>query len=254
MRSSTFRYAVVILAILAVCSALPSLADTSDEKPVRSVTNVKIKQRPAGEPKRVIPFDENADQISVVTADKKRRVISVELGVTVYEGKLVQKTDSESTEKCASWFCYELESKDKDVPYSWHMWADTTVGIFGHFKCFITSEKHNYLTWVGDRYLYITEVSKAMVKANKIKGLDDHVNGRGGPALQTVDVCGVTGQNPYKVFLDGNSSPHFFSIYVTSLEDDGEGGLRLQLHGKDPSNVYTIVTDKKSEYGWRLVK
>ena len=125
------------------------------------------------------------------------------------------------------------------------MWSG---GIFGRFKLFIMPDGDTYLTWVNGGSLFFAEVSRGMDQSEKMKLLDAHVNGN--PfEVQYAFVGGIVGN---RLLVDSNTSAHYASIYLTSLEKDGKGGFILQLHGKDANKVYTLVTDKDARWGWRV--
>jgi hypothetical protein len=252
MRPGIF-YAFALLTFCAICSTLPALGSDSDQHPVFSATDLKVENRPEGRDDiRSIPFDDNRDQVSVALPDGTHKTVHVELKATLYNVTLVKQTDSQTTTSPESWSCYELQSKDKDVPYTWYMWRGDVIG---RFKLFVTADGDTYLTYVHSDVVHLVEVSHPMDQADEVKTLNKGLNHEETAVVQYVNVNQTIPHDPdVHLFFDKNTADHYFSIYLTSLEKDGKGGFKLQLHGGDASKTYTLVTDKETKLGWRLVE
>lgn len=198
-----------------------------------------------------IPFDDDQDQVSVTLPDGSHKLVHVDLKHVMYTGTLTKHIDSKTTVSEAAWFCYELRSKDNGSPYSWYLWTES---VLGRFKLFVTSDGSTYLTCVSFQTILIVEITKPMDAVEKTKKLDEFVNRRNREArFQYVSISQIIPQEPQTdAFVDKNTTGHYYSIYLTSLEKDGKGGFKLRLHGSDPSKIYTVITDKESKLGWRL--
>ncbi len=241
MKSIILKCTLATLGFFVICATLPARGSDGDKRPILSATDVKEVVI------RCIPFDENQDKVSVAASDGKYTVAQVELKKTIYHGNIVEQIDSQPIiNHGRSFFCYELQSKDKDVPYIWYIWLDNPDA--GKFKLFVTPDGQTYLTYVDMWSLCFVEVSKPMDKTEKMKKLDDKLNDRY-VGLQGVSVNEIIRQGSW---VDRNTSAFAVSIYLTSFEKDGKGGFKLQMHGKDPNIIYTLVSDKEAEYGWRL--
>lgn len=240
MKPGVIMYACVVLILSAICGAFPALGSDCDQPSTFSATDLKETGR------RAIPFDENRNMVSVAEPDGTHKLIQVELSRISYQGTAVKPAALGTITELGTWHCYELKSTDKSVPYSWSIWSGY---ISGRFKLFITPDGDTYLTWVDSSTLCFAEVSKPMDESEKMKRLNDRLNSTKVAGVQYVDVSRLIGQEQ---FVDEKTTDHYASIYLTSLEKDGNGGFRLQLYGNDPSKVYTLVTDKEAELGWRI--
>jgi len=248
MRRRVMRRALAVLVLAAIYAAAPALGGDEGQEPVLSVTDMKVDTGPEGSDRSLaVPFDDNRDQVCIALRDGTRKTVHVRLRNVPYRVTVAKHTASGVTPRSMIEHCYELESTDSTVPYTWYVWLDNPDA--GHFRLFITPDGHTYLTWVDGWSLCLAETSKPIDKPERRKRLEDHLNARDRAGTDRVFVAGIIG---YEQFIDKNTSAHSVSVYLTSLEKDSKGGFRLQLHGKDPSKVYTLLSDKAAEWGWRL--
>lgn len=242
MKPGAFAYTLAASFLIAGGVA-PAFVGESGQQPMRSVTDLRESAVLA------MKLDGKEDHVSMVLPDGTHKAIGVSLEKTTYEGTLINETDVPRTTRPGVWFCYELEPNDKDASYSWYIWLDNPSA--GRFKLFTTRDDETYLAWVDMWSLCFAEVSKPMDKSAKTNALRDQLNRVAKPGIERAYAGDIIGQDQ---FIDAFTTGHYASIYLTSLEKDGATGFRLQFHGKDPSKVYTLVTDKEVKYGWRLVK
>lgn len=242
MKSNIFKYAFAVICVFAI-SINPSALGNDVNQP----TIVDLKELPSLN----VPFDGGQDQVSVALSDGTHKMIHVGLKKISYKGVLVDHVDSQSIPKSVSWEGIELESKDKDASYSWYIGFGLGIPDAGRFKLFVTPDGDTYLTWVEHTNLRIAEISKSMDKSKKLEWIS---NSRKSVIESNVQYVYVGEIIDPANFVDRYTTAHYYSIYLTSLEKDGKGGFKLQMHGKDPSKVYTMVTDKGSKFGWRLAE
>ncbi len=224
-----------------VCASLPSWGAEVEKPQSLTMTDMRESSRYA------VAFDENQNEVSVALPDKTFKPIRAELARVFYKGTLITQSSWGPLSSVGYSNCFELSSKDKKVPCKWSFWTGL---IPGHFKTFTDVDKRTYLTWVDSYTVCFADVSTPMDEPTKQKRLSVYLNKDKLADIQHFDVEKLIGREP---FTDDNTTKaNYAAIYLMSLNKEPKGGFRITLHGIDPAEVHTVVTDKESDLGWRL--
>lgn len=224
-----------ILLGLGVCLAIglgrPTVAS---EPPVTKVVKLELQD--------TLPMPLNRDRMTIVQSDGSRKEIPVVLEVSRYEITTDKYKDRHSViHGPRQVYSVTLRSTDSSNSYSWSWW---TFSAFGRFRL-LTTGAQNYLTWVDADMVHIANVAKANDKMARLTHYyQDHGNY---PDVVRVPVSSVLPE-----VRSWGVNAHYFDITVQSISKDKSGRWVVRISGPQSNKVYTLISDKRTEYGWRL--
>ena len=117
--NNVLKRACVVFGIFVMTGTFPALGSSNANYPFFSASNARMVGSCS------VPLCAGQDRASVVTSDGIYKVVQVEMRNVSYTGNLVEQMAKSK----ASWTCYELESKDRNIPYSWYFPLSLIISI-----------------------------------------------------------------------------------------------------------------------------
>ena len=174
------------------------------------------------------------DRLVLPNADGGSREIRVTLDETTYDGALSEVTETETREKGRrTLFCYELTTKDPEVPYAWSLWSYRPLA---GFRLFSNRLGENYLAWVSGRAVFFCEVSRPADRSTRLEDFMARRPGKHwavrvpvGDFVERVSFWGVDAFNA--------------DIRLVSVAKREDGNWLVKVSPPDSDEVFTLVSD-----------
>ncbi|MDO8588586.1 MAG: hypothetical protein Q7T82_16280 [Armatimonadota bacterium] len=175
-------------------------------------------------PRHTIPLGQQSSLLLQTGLNKHKQVpVTLEESeYTVGRYRIVDGLPSrEGSQPARRYYCYELHSVDRTVPYSRVMW---TIEHIGNFALFTDTDGKNYLAWVNRWSVEISEVSTPLSREAALKGV---LSPQSKPRYEErILVPVLTGAEP---FSHGVRDDYIDDIHITSVAKDESGNLTVKV-------------------------